>query len=131
MAEIRGKCDVWKKEKGLESDRDRLYPVDAGFYFDATGESTTTDFEVSRQLKGLAKGTGCTYYCNFSAKPCISQRDNTMNTKEPDLSHLRESGALEQDADVVLLFIVLLIITLNWKTRVGKKLKLPSIETVP
>ena len=58
--------------------------------------------EVSRQLKGLAKELDVPIIVISQLNRASVKGDNTMNTKEPDLSHLRESGALEQDADVVL-----------------------------
>lgn len=51
--------------------------------------------EVSRRLKLLAQATDCVVIAASQLKREGSER--------PTLSHLRESGAIEQDADVVLL----------------------------
>lgn len=54
--------------------------------------------ECSRKLKALARSTGC---------PVIVASQLNRQAEEqataPDLRHLRESGAIEQDADIVLL----------------------------
>lgn len=52
--------------------------------------------EVSRQLKVMARTLGCPVIA-------LAQLNRTAEQEEPKLSHLRESGSLEQDADVVLL----------------------------
>lgn len=80
--------------------------------------------EVSRELKQLGKELGC---------PVIglAQLNRLADGEEPQLSHLRESGSLEQDANVVIFLYQheddkgtdrsTLIVAKNRQGRVGKK----------
>lgn len=54
--------------------------------------------EISRSLKAIARETGCTMLALAQLGRDVDKRDN----QRPKLSDLRESGSLEQDADVVL-----------------------------
>lgn len=80
--------------------------------------------EVSRELKQLGKELGCPVIA-------LAQLNRAADGEEPQLSHLRESGSLEQDANVVI-FIYQdeadkgtdrssLIVAKNRQGRVGKK----------
>jgi replicative DNA helicase len=95
--EIRARARRLKRERGLD-----LIVVDYIQLMQVAGtkENRATEIsEISRSLKALAKELKVPIIALSQLNRGVEQREN----KKPVMSDLRESGALEQDADVILL----------------------------
>lgn len=94
-AEIRAKCRRLKQEKGSIG----LIVIDYLQLIEGTGKENRQQevSEISRQLKKLAKELSTPVIALSQLSRGVEQRQD----KRPMLSDLRESGSLEQDADIV------------------------------
>jgi replicative DNA helicase len=95
--EIRARARRLKRERGLD-----LIVVDYLQLMQVTGtkENRATEIsEISRSLKALARELKVPVIALSQLNRGVEQRQE----KKPVMSDLRESGALEQDADVILL----------------------------
>ena len=98
IAEMRSKCRKYKLELGLD-----LIIIDYLQLMSGSGgrsnESRQQEIsEISRSLKGLARELNVPVIALSQLSRAVEQRTD----KRPMLSDLRESGAIEQDADVVM-----------------------------
>jgi replicative DNA helicase len=95
--ELRARSRRIKREHGLN-----LIVVDYLQLMTVPGtkENRATEIsEISRGLKALAKELNCPVIALSQLNRGVEQREN----KKPVMSDLRESGAIEQDADMILL----------------------------
>jgi replicative DNA helicase len=95
--ELRARSRRIKREHGLD-----LIVVDYLQLMSVPGtkENRATEIsEISRGLKALAKELNCPVIALSQLNRGVEQREN----KKPVMSDLRESGAIEQDADMILL----------------------------
>lgn len=96
LSELRSKCRRLKIEKGLDMILiDYLQLMTAGRNIDNRQQEVS---EISRSLKGLAKEMNAPVI----ALSQLSRAPEARADHRPILSDLRESGSIEQDADVVI-----------------------------
>lgn len=96
VAEIRSKCRRLKMQKGLD-----LIMIDYIQLMSGNGRNENRQQEISaisRALKGLAREMNCPVV----ALSQLSRASELRADHRPILSDLRESGAIEQDADLVM-----------------------------
>jgi replicative DNA helicase len=94
IADIRGKVKLHKSKHGLE-----LLVIDYIQLIKGTKQNREQEIaEISRNLKLIAKELGITVIVLAQ----LSRKSEERADKRPMLSDLRESGAIEQDADVVM-----------------------------
>ncbi|MDD6255798.1 MAG: replicative DNA helicase [Eubacteriales bacterium] len=96
IAEMKNKCRRMKAEKGLD-----LVVVDYLQLMSIEGSKEGRQQEVStlsRMLKQMAREMECPVVVLSQLSRAVEQRQD----HKPQLSDLRESGAIEQDADVVM-----------------------------
>lgn len=97
--ELRTKARRLKREHDIQLLMiDYLQLMNAnGMRFNSRQEEVST---ISRSLKGLAKELDIPIIALSQLNRTVEQRDG-LDGKRPQLSDLRESGAIEQDADIV------------------------------
>ncbi len=97
IGDIKSKCRKIKLEKGLD-----MILID---YLQLITTSKKTDnrqqevSEISRELKGLAKELNIPVIALSQLSRGVEQRAD----KKPMMSDIRESGAIEQDADIIMM----------------------------
>ncbi len=94
--DLRAKCRKLKLEKNIG-----LVMIDYLQLMSGSGHAESRQNEVaeiSRSLKALAREIDCPVLALSQLSRAVEARDN----KRPMLSDLRESGSIEQDADVVM-----------------------------
>ncbi len=96
IAQLRSKCRRWKVEKDLKLVIiDYLQLMSAGHKTESRQNEIS---EISRELKNIAREIKCPVIALSQLSRALESRPD----KRPVLSDLRESGAIEQDADVVM-----------------------------
>ena len=96
ISELRSKCRKLKLEKNLG-----VVIIDYLQLMNGNGKTESRQqeiSEISRSLKALAREIDCPVVALSQLSRAVEQRPD----KRPMLSDLRESGAIEQDADVVM-----------------------------
>ncbi|MDO4482310.1 MAG: replicative DNA helicase [Bacillota bacterium] len=96
--EIKNKCKRMKMEKGLD-----LVVVDYLQLMTFEGRAESRQLEISaltRYLKQLAREIDCPVIVLSQLSRAVESRKG--DEKKPVLSDLRESGSIEQDADIVM-----------------------------
>lgn len=97
IAELRSKCRKYKLEHGLD-----IVMIDYLQLMTSSGRQTDSRqqeiSEISRSLKALARELNVPVVALSQLSRAVEGRPD----KHPMLSDLRESGAIEQDADVVM-----------------------------
>lgn len=98
VSELRSKCRKYKLEHGLDLiiiDYLQLMTGSVGKHSESRQQEIS---EISRSLKGLARELNVPVIALSQLSRAVESRPD----KRPMLSDLRESGAIEQDADVVM-----------------------------
>lgn len=96
IAELRSKCRKYKLEQGLD-----MIIIDYLQLMSGNGKSESRQneiSEISRSLKAIARELSVPVLALSQLSRAVEQRPD----HRPMLSDLRESGAIEQDADVVM-----------------------------
>lgn len=100
--ELRAQCRRLKNKHNIG-----MIIIDYLQLMSGTGENRSTNREqeisnISRNLKGLAKELNVPIIALSQLSRAVEQRGAKEGSRVPQLSDLRESGAIEQDADMVM-----------------------------
>ena len=96
LLQVRGKAMSIKRQAGGKLD---LLVIDYLQLMAGPGDNRNSQIEaITRGLKGLAKELGCAILLLSQLNRNLEQRTN----KRPQPSDLRDSGSIEQDADIVM-----------------------------
>jgi replicative DNA helicase len=99
LADLRSRCRKMKRERGCDMIIiDYLQLMTAGPGLGAKASREGEVGYISRGLKGLAKELACPVIALAQLNRGLEQRPD----KRPKTSDLRESGSIEQDADMVM-----------------------------
>ena len=98
ISEMRSKCRKYKLEMGLDLVIIDYLQLMSGSNSRRNESRQQEISEISRSLKGLARELNVPVIALSQLSRAVEQRTD----KRPMLSDLRESGAIEQDADVVM-----------------------------
>ncbi len=96
LSELRSKCRKLKVEKGLD-----LVVIDYLQLMSGSGKKSSREQEISEISRGL-KALAREIEAPVVALSQLSRATESRKDNRPILSDLRESGAIEQDADVVM-----------------------------
>ena len=104
LLEIRAKCRRWRTDPSIFKNEGQYGLVVIDYLQLVQGRPSERELnrereisEISRGLKALAKELRCPVVALSQLNRSVESR----NDKRPQLSDLRESGAIEQDADVI------------------------------
>lgn len=98
ISELRSKCRKYKLEHGLDIIIIDYLQLRTGSVGKSSESRQQEVSDISRQLKGLARELNVPVVSLSQLSRAVESRPD----KRPMLSDLRESGAIEQDADVVM-----------------------------
>ncbi len=120
---MRSKCRKYKLEHNLG-----IIMIDYLQLMSGSGKSDSRQQEISdisRSLKALARELDVPVIALSQLSRAVEQRPD----HRPMLSDLRESGAIEQDADVVMFLYRMITITRTQRRKTLPKLSSPNSET--